>query len=214
MFWNQWWTGDMFNTCMYRLANGDSVLLTAKHTCSVCDSICSKAEQSWLNDVRRVESRTGHGRNKLRTYARFKSEFELEPYLMCIHDERKRLLLFKLRTGIAPLRIETGRYESAVDYITGIPKKGLFEVNRICQCCFGGVEDEEHFLLVCHIYQRMRYELLRVFYAYCQRKSCNIPLDTYQLFNAIMSCKDDIVINALAQYVWDAFNHRQGYLNL
>ena len=39
----------------------------------------------------------------------------MEPYLTCIKHEGKSVLLFKLRSGIASLRIETGRYESNVD---------------------------------------------------------------------------------------------------
>ena len=65
----------------------------------------------WKQDLHREKAKVGDGGNKLRTYARFKTEIALEPYLIHVHDDRKRALLFKFRAGIAPLRIETGRYE-------------------------------------------------------------------------------------------------------
>ena len=46
--------------------------------------------------------------------------------------------------GVAPLRIETGRYE------------GLEEENRLCFHCKDKVESEEHVLLHCPSYQDLR----------------------------------------------------------
>ena len=50
----------------------------------------------------------------------------------------------KFRMGVAPLRIETGRYE------------GLEEENRLCFHCKDKVESEEHVLLHCPAYQDLR----------------------------------------------------------
>ena len=54
-----------------------------------------------------------HGGNKLRSYRNFKTKYETEAYikfnfLSCFN----RSALAKFRLGVAPLRIETGRYES------------------------------------------------------------------------------------------------------
>ena len=69
------------------------------------------AIHEWSKDVTRINAKCGQGLNKLRTYALFKRQWKLEPYLTCIDDRDKRVLLTKFRIGICPLRIETGRYE-------------------------------------------------------------------------------------------------------
>ena len=55
----------------------------------------------------------------------------------------------KFRTGVAPLRIETGRYE------------GLPEAERNCIICKDHVEDEVHALFDCHLYIKIRLELFQ-----------------------------------------------------
>ena len=56
---------------------------------------------------------------------------------------RHRAALCKFRCGVAPLRIETGRYE------------GLAVNSRLCPFC-GVVEDEVHALVVCNMYSDIR----------------------------------------------------------
>ncbi len=55
---------------------------------------------------------------------------------------RRAFALF--RCGVAPLRLETGRYE------------GLPEEQRKCFCCPEAVEDEKHVLLRCPLYCNFR----------------------------------------------------------
>ena len=55
----------------------------------------------------------------------------------------------KFRTGVAPLRIETGRYEC-------IP-----EIERSCIFCKDSVGDEIHLLLECPLYNEIRSELIQ-----------------------------------------------------
>ena len=50
---------------------------------------------------------------------------------------KHRSALSKFRSGVAPLRLETGRYE------------GLEVDQRICPICHSSVEDEKHVLLHC-----------------------------------------------------------------
>ena len=53
----------------------------------------------------------------------------------------------KFRCGVAPIRIETGRYERlSVD-------------ERICPLCRNGIEDEKHVLIHCPAYNCIRTEL-------------------------------------------------------
>ena len=60
-------------------------------------------------------------------------------------SRRQRSLLAQFRSGVLPLRIETGRYRNErLD-------------RRICEFCHSGsVEDELHFLLHCNFYEDLR----------------------------------------------------------
>ena len=55
----------------------------------------------------------------------------------------------KFRTGVAPIRIETGRYE------------GLSEVERTCTFCKDYIEDEIHVIFDCNLYNDIRTELFQ-----------------------------------------------------
>ena len=100
--------------------------------------------------MHRPVAKSGVGGNKLRTYAKFKCQFSMSPYLFEVHNERHRCLLTKFRLGVCPLRIETGRYEIR-NKVKGIPVQ-----ERVCPMCNSGVEDECHFMLMCPRYQHLR----------------------------------------------------------
>ena len=95
-----------------------------------------------------------HGK-KLRTYKCFKNEYCTENYILCHMPKRYRSAFAKFRCGVAPLRIETGRYER-------------LQVNeRVCFNCNNMIEDEEHVLLHCPLYSSERFmlfEYARMFY--------------------------------------------------
>ena len=55
----------------------------------------------------------------------------------------------RFRCGVAPLYLESGKYE------------GLAESERVCFNCEGAVENEEHVLLVCSLYDDLRQTLLQ-----------------------------------------------------
>ena len=92
--------------------------------------------------------------NKLRQYQLFKSTLKIETYLTCIRDVHDRINLCKLHVSCDNLQIEKGRY-----YYPPIPVD-----QRICSLCKGNttsaVEDKQHFLLHCPIYQSARKRLL------------------------------------------------------
>ena len=100
---------------------------------------------SWLNSIQSLVSPSGTGRSKLRTYCLFKSIFETEPYCTHIMPLRHRAVFAKFRCGVAPLRIETGRYEN----------KHLEE--RKCPFC-DEVESEIHVIFNCDLYDDLRTE--------------------------------------------------------
>ena len=116
------------------------------------------AINEWRKDLMRTEAKRGEGGNKLRTYAQFKYECGLEPYLISINSYERRVLVSKFRLGICPLRIESGRYE-----VVSRNSKGRPVEQRVClQCMLGRVEDEFHFLLECPAYSNKRERLLCV----------------------------------------------------
>jgi hypothetical protein len=78
---------------------------------------------------------------KLITYRTFKLSFETEPYVQLILSRKQRQALSKFRCGVAPLRIETGRYVSER------------EEERLCMICnLNEIENEEHCLIRCSFY--------------------------------------------------------------
>ena len=101
---------------------------------------------SWLNSIQSLVGPSGRGRNKLRTYCLFKSIFETEPYCTHITPFRHRAAFTKFGCGVAPLRIETGRYEN----------KPLEE--RKCPF-YDEVESEIHVIFNCNLYDDFRAEL-------------------------------------------------------
>ena len=74
----------------------------------------------------------------------------------------------KFRCGVAPLRIETGRFER------------LSVEDRLCFHCYGGglVEDELHVITVCPFYQDLRDTL------FAKAKDVTLNFDTLRMFAA------------------------------
>ena len=100
----------------------------------------------WLDSINRDTGSSKKGRNKLRTYRLFKNEYGVEKYCTLILPPRHRSALSKFRCGVAPIRLETGRYE-------GLPVQ-----ERKCPFC-DSVEDESHVILECALYNDIRESL-------------------------------------------------------
>ena len=101
----------------------------------------------WVLSVHGILSKNGQGRNKLRLYQKFKLDYEPEHYVNTVMPYGHRSALAKFRCGVAPIRVETGRYE----------RLDLNE--RICPVCTHGIEDEMHVLLYCYLYNDVRQKL-------------------------------------------------------
>ena len=102
---------------------------------------------NWINDVRRENARQGSGKNKLRLYRCFKNDYETENYVTCMMPRGHRAALSKFRCCVAPIRVETSRYQR------------LALEDRHCFICTNQVEEEEHVLLHCPTYQEIRQTL-------------------------------------------------------
>ena len=91
----------------------------------------------------------------------------------------------KFRSGTAPIRLETGRYER------------LDIVDRICPICKSGIEDEVHVFTQCSLYVDIRDEIYS-----CM---CNINTDFNALCDTektqvILSSQENVLFIAKACY--------------
>ena len=97
---------------------------------------------NWLADVNSMP--------KLRTYKLIKTTFEVERYVQCTMQKNLRSALARLRMGVFPIRIETGRW------------RGLPLDERTCvNCTMGVVESEQHFLCACPKHNSLRDDLMQ-----------------------------------------------------
>ena len=106
------------------------------------------AEKEWIEDVK--------SKPKLRNYEIFKTDLQPANYLQSFMPKFKRSLFAQFRTGVLPLRIETGRYHLTKDPKSKTYRKLNVE-ERICLICnMNSVEDEIHFLCHCPMYEVQR----------------------------------------------------------
>ena len=104
-------------------------------------------KQKWQTDINRL--------SKCETYAKFKTDLSLEPYLLHL-PYKQRIWITKFRTTNNRLPIETGRW-------LNIPK-----VDRLCTLCHIEIGDEFHFLLKCQSLSNLRHQILPNYF-------CNNP---------------------------------------
>jgi hypothetical protein len=102
--------------------------------------------ENWKAEVTREHSITT-GMNTVRPYKCYKKDFVVEEYVNII-QYRHRSAIAKFRCDIAPIRIETGRYE------------GLARENRTSFNCTDLVVDEMHIVLVCPLYDVIRHSMI------------------------------------------------------
>ena len=115
-----------------------------------CVKQCTMADfkEGWITSINRIDGINGRGRNKLRTYRLFKQNYDTEQYCRIIMPPSHRSAFCKFRCGVAPIRIETGRYEN------------LVEEERKCPFCKTVKEDESHVILSCPEYSDLRTPLM------------------------------------------------------
>ena len=147
-------------------------------------SLLKKDQQGLENQCRRLP--------KLRTFAKI-SEFSSDKsYLSKPLSFIQRKFLAKLRLGVLPIRIETGRYER--------PRKS--EAERVCrQCSTGSPECELHFLIQCP-----RHTLLRTTF-YSKITDENFPnMADMEKFKFILN--QPAVAKITSQFISDALFNR------
>ena len=212
-YWHEWFSEVGFRVRMDRSEESDGKIKVIKWEEDILDDITIESDRIWRSELGREKARGGQGRggNKLRTYARFKTEIGVEGYLGAVCDRAKRCLMARFRMGVAPLRIEYGRYESHRDE-RGKARRGIPPEERICPCCGVGVEDEVHFLMTCPCYTDLRGRMLdRV-----RKENGFAELGKGQVvgedFINIMGSQVSNVNRAVADFLWQAFQKREEHL--
>lgn len=110
------------------------------------NSLQEKFVSNWSARINSEVGPSGKGRNKLRLYKLLKNNYNVETYCKTILPPCHRAAFSKFRCGVAPIRIETGRYE------------GLVEDLRLCPFC-DVLENEMHVIINCNIYDDLREQL-------------------------------------------------------
>ena len=150
---------------------------------------------STIGSTKGVNKKTG---NKLRTYAKFKINYEIENYLNCRLPKHITSAIAKLRTSTHNLEIETGRYIRP-----RIPPE-----NRICKCCSSSaIEDETHFLLNCTAYTELRNDLFDII------GQPNEIIGNTEILIRVMTLKEKTDNFALGLYICKANQKRKTILN-
>ena len=74
--------------------------------------LMEKHISDWKASITDESGRRGYGRNKLGTYKLFKSEYAVEENCKIVLPQKHRSAFATFRCRVAPLRIESGRYEN------------------------------------------------------------------------------------------------------
>ena len=126
-----------------------------------------------------------------RRFLKFKKEYFQESYLLHSKDLNHLTALTKLHMNSHILAIERGRHSK--------PKIG--KENRLCKYCdLNEVEDEQHFLQRCTLYETLRRNLLKA-----------TALETSKLsdedtFVSLMSSQDGKIVKTMGTFVYCARN--------
>ena len=132
--------------------------------------------QSWYSNI--------NNSHRLESYCRFKHNFNVEPYLDIISDNKYKIALSRFRLSSHKLEIERGRYHN-------IPR-----IESKCKLCsLNTIENEYHFLLVCPKYYELRRKFLKPYY-------CRWP--NLNKFDQLLSTVNKTEILNLAKFIYFA----------
>ena len=131
---------------------------------------------------------------KLRTFLKFKKEYCHETYLLHSKNLNHLTALARLRMSAHTLAIETGRHS----------KPKIAKEDRLCKYCdLNEVEDEQHFLLRCTLYETLRRNLLKA-----TALETNLLSDE-DTFISLMNSQDGNIVKAMGTFVYSAFKARE-----
>ena len=156
----------------------------------------TRFQELWKTKLYCDERKNIQQNNKLRTYRKFKIQFEMEDYLLLMTNSENRCNLLKFRSSAHSLRIETGRRHPY------IPVE-----DRKCNLCdLEEIEDEKHFLLSCSKYKLARVEFLEKIYKIFPDLRI---LNNEEKFVWLMASKNPDVMKTLAEFITRNMKIRQ-----
>ena len=131
---------------------------------------------------------------KAESYNKFKDNISLEKNLIIRYNLKHKIALTRFRMSNHTLLIEKGRHAK------------IDKTERKCYFCPDTIENEQHFLISCPLYSRLRINLITPCIENCSKY---INLNEEQKFIFLMSNENEIIIKALAKFVSDAFMLRE-----
>ena len=168
------------------------------HQRNLCIALQDNYQRYWREHISTMESRTGIGHNKLRTYNSFKTHFGRESYLTSIISRENIKAIARLRLSSHKLKIESHRYNSKNNYVPP-------EDRKCTNCDSDSVENELHFLIECPYYNEARQIMYNVFTSSCAHFE---SLSNNNKFIYIMSHEDRDHITSLGNYLKYAMSIR------
>ena len=99
------------NLHLNRFSDNEGCLCKNRYVQEISEALLKQEENVWLTSTDNEQGVSGKGQNKLRTYRLMKREYKTENYCLSRLPLRQRSAFAKFRCGVAPTRIETGRYE-------------------------------------------------------------------------------------------------------
>ena len=118
----------------------------------------------------------------------------MEPYLYQVKESKYRIAISRLRASSHVLEIERRRYTRSKTPIT----------ERLCPFS-NAVEDEQHFLLICKIYDQERNRM----FSKISTKYKNCEIESRSAFKFLLTSDDPLVPNALGKFIYTAFQKRE-----
>ena len=128
---------------------------------------------------------------KLNYYKEFKQNFCRELYITAIDISKFRKSIAMFRCSSHSLMIEKGRHFN------------ISKEFRNCVYCECYIEDEHHFLLICPLYENLRYKYIPQHFTH--------NINHYSFIN-LMSTENAETIRNLAMYIYFAFKLRNDFL--
>ena len=134
---------------------------------------------------------------KLRTYRIFKTDFCLEPHLLCIQHK-------KASSGNATVR---GQPTQITNRSWQTFPADCTDWDRLCTYCEQNViDDENHFMIACNFHDAERESLYVTISPHLDIRDHN---DIMGKFKAIMESRDLQVIKLLSRYIVESFCKRE-----
>ena len=170
-----------------------SCLFTDSYVRNVKNFVKSFYRLKWLETV----TNSCNGTNSsLRSYKLFKNSFTVEPYLLCVNNNKHRHALSRFRCSSHFLEIEKARQQAKIPPIW----------ERLCPHCKYAVDDELHLLLFCKINEKLRIDFMSSIEHYLPNIAA---MHHSNQFSLIMSSSEKFVLRRLAKFIFDSFEIRK-----